>query len=122
MIMISTSPDFISEAQLDFLNLLGYQYLQHGRLHHALLIYELILELDPGNSQLIFAASYAAIRCNDPEKALLFLDSLSFLYSDSAIGWLLRGKALAKLQRFSEAERAMRLFVIRRQRPQLHEQ
>lgn len=106
--------EILLPRQLDFLNLLGYQHLQHGNAHRAMVIFDAMHAVTPGNTKLLLSLAYACLQAGDPERALTVLEELPKKDGDHALAWLIKGKALLQTGRVAESARAMRLFIRKR--------
>lgn len=109
-VVISHPPRTQEEAHIDLLRVIGFLMLAHGRPERAILVYDVLHLLAPGDEQVALALGYALIQCGRPSDALDLMESLSLTFQDRAVLNLLRGQALAKVGRGIEAARAMRAF------------
>jgi Flp pilus assembly protein TadD len=100
--------------QLDLLNLLGYQHLQHGNAHRAVVIFDALHALTPGNTKVILSLAYACLQAGEPDKALNVMEDLPKSDVHDALACLIKGKALLQTGRVAESARAMRLFIQKR--------
>lgn len=100
--------------QFELLNLLGYHHLQHGNPDRALIIFDAMNVLRPGDLKVIFSLARACIDCKQPEQALKVLDSLTAQDSDDPLAWFLRGQALMQTGETAESAKAMGFFIQKR--------
>ena len=111
---IAQDVDNFLPRQLDLLNLLGYQHLQHGNADRAVVIFDAMHALSPGNTKVILSLAYASLQAGEADKALKVIDDLSSADADHALAWLIKGKALLQTGRVAESARAMRLYIRKR--------
>lgn len=113
--------------QVDVLKVIGFLQLQHGEPADAVVLFDALRALFPGDQKIALSLALAWLRAGDPRAALAILDDASNAFGpDSYHGpalqtgtldpchHLLRGQALAALGRMAEAARAMRLFIRQR--------
>ncbi len=83
-----------------------------GENHKAALAhFEAALAADPANHEAMFQAGSLGIRAGDPHRALALLAQLVEREPDSSEAWNNYGSALAELERFEAAERAIRKAI-----------
>ena len=105
----------LEAAQREVLELLGFVFLQNARPEKAEAIYAALLALEPRNPRYALSLACAQVRGGKCEPALGQLDKMLERGDISAPVHLLRGQALAKLGRDSEAQRALKAYIAARQ-------
>ncbi len=101
----------MNSEQRDLLHILGYFYLQHGKADKAETIFAALSALAPRDTRFAQGLACAQIRSGKAEPALEILDRLLDQGEIGAMVHLLRGQALAQLNRTSEASRAMQAYM-----------
>ena len=101
--------------QREVLELLGYVFLQNARPEKAETVYAALLALEPRNARYALSLACAQVRNGKYEPALGQLDRMLERGDISAPVHLLRGQALAKLDRHPEAARALQAYLAARQ-------
>lgn len=107
-------PNDFPPEQLDLLRVLGYHHLQNGSSVRAAQIFEALQALHPEDAGISLSLACALLRSEQPDRAMLVLESISGSQADSPLAWLLRGQVLTRNGRMAEAAHAMRLFIHRR--------
>ena len=102
-------------SQRELLELLGFVFLRNARPEKAETLYAALAALEPRNPRHALSLACAQVRCGKPEAALAGLDRMLERGEISAPVHLLRGQALARLQRLPEAERALRAYIAARE-------
>ena len=101
--------------QRELLELLGFVFLQNARPEKAEAVYAALAALEPRNTRHVLTLALSQVRGGRNEAALERLDRLLEAGDISAAVHLLRGRALARLGRGPEAERALRAYVAARE-------
>jgi predicted Zn-dependent protease len=100
-----------SQAHRDMLQLLGHVHLHNGHPQKAAVIFEVLTELLPQQSQLKLCLARALLLAGDELNALRTLQNFPEEAGNQAVCWLMRGQALSRLGRVAEAAGAMRMFI-----------
>lgn len=95
----------------DFLQLLGFVYLQNARPDKAAVVLAALDTLDPGQTRVMLALALAQIRSNKPLRALQTLDQLAMAGGAGSAFHLLRAQALGAADRGDEAATAMTTYL-----------
>lgn len=99
------------DARIEFMDLLGYIYLQHGLPDKAAVLLTARNVLQPGNAQTLLTLAVAQVRSEKPNKALETLEQLAMQGGMDANFHLVRAQALQLLGKMDEAHAAMRTHV-----------
>ena len=99
------------DARIEFMDLLGYIYLQHGLPDKAAVLLTARNVLQPGNAQTLLTLAVAQVRSEKPNKALETLEQLAMQGGMDANFHLVRAQALQLLGRMDEAQAAMRTHI-----------
>lgn len=105
----STAPP--PDVRMEFMDLLGYIYLQHGLPDKAAVLLTARDLLQPGDPATLLRLAVAQVRSDKPNKALETLERLAMLGAMDAHFHLVRAQALQMLGRTPEAQTAMRAHV-----------
>lgn len=100
----------MERRQRDFLWLLAYFYLFHGRPAKAAALYAVLDVLEPGNPVVMKSLAAALLESGQHERSLAVLDRLSALGEDDDSALLLRARALAAGGHADEAVDAVNRF------------
>ena len=92
----------------DYLSLLGYLLLRHGKTSRAISILEALLALQPGNLWARRTLAYAFLEDGRHEQCLQELDLVAASGTTEASDQLLRSRALWALNRQQEAREIIR--------------
>lgn len=95
----------------DFLQLLGFVYLQNARPDKAAVVLAALDAMEPGQPRVLLALALAQIRSNKPVRALQALDQLAMAGGADAAFHLLRAQALGAADRGDEAAIAMATYL-----------
>ena len=95
----------------DFLQLLGFVYLQNARPDKAAVVLAALDAMEPGQPRVLLALALAQIRSNKPMRALQALDQLAMAGGADAAFHLLRAQALGAADRGDEAAIAMATYL-----------
>lgn len=95
----------------DFLQLLGYVYLQNARPDKAAVLLAALEVMEPGQTRVLLALALAHIRSNKPLRALETLDRLAMAGGADSAFHLLRAQALSAAERGDEAAVAMDTYL-----------
>ena len=99
----------MGESHKDFLSVLGYCFLQHGRFGDARTVFEALALLFPDDIRSRASLAYVQLRLNQPGLALDATDALLRLPLDArdrGFVRVIRGRALLALGRLDEARLA----------------
>ena len=98
----------------EFLQLLAYQFLCHGKLEKASTVISVLKALYPNDSHVLITDSYVQSKQGNPEKALHSAES-ALRASDrgktKTFAHFLKGKALWKLGKKEDAESNLNYFL-----------
>lgn len=100
--------DNVNPAVHDYLSLLGYLFLRHGKTLRAITMFEALIVLRPGDHQAHRSLAYAFLVVGDHQRSLDELDRASSLGPANAHDQLLRIRALWGLERHAEARNMIR--------------
>lgn len=100
-----------TRAHIEFMDLLGYIYLQHGLPDKAAVLMTARDILQPGDARCLLTLAVAQVRSAKPNKALETLERLAMQGGMDARFHLVRAQALHALGRAQEAASAMRAHV-----------
>lgn len=100
-----------SQACIEFMDLLGYIYLQHGLPDKAAVLLAARDVVQPGHRRTLLTLAVAQLRSEKPNKALETLERLAMHGGIDANFHLVRAQALQVLGRTQEASAAMRAHV-----------
>lgn len=101
----------VNDARIEFMDLLGYIYLQHGLPDKAAVLLAARNVLQPGNAQTLLTLAVAQVRSEKPNKALETLEQLAMQGGMDAYFHLVRAQALQMSGRTEEASTAMRAHI-----------
>lgn len=104
-------PEGASHKEVEFMDLLAYIYLQHGRPDKAavlLIARNLVVADDP---RVLLSLALAQVRAAKPTQALQTLERLALLGAMDATFHLVRAQALQALEQSAEAASAMRAHL-----------
>jgi len=99
----------------DFLAILGYFNLQHGRPAKAAALFALLDVVTPGDPLIMKSLAAALVDAGQHEKALSVLDRLVSLGEETPAVHLLRAKALAAAGRTAQSQQAIEKYLAARQ-------
>lgn len=101
----------MASSEKEFLQLLGYVYLQNARPDKAAVLLAALDAIEPGQSRVLLALALAQIRSNKPLRALETLDRLAMAGGAGSAFHLLRAQALGAAERGDEAGVAMATYL-----------
>ena len=101
----------MAHLEKDFLQLLGFVYLQNARPDKAAVVLAALNAIAPGKTQVLLALALSQIRINKPVRALQTLDQLAMAGGADAAFHLLRAQALGAADRGDEAAAAMATYL-----------
>lgn len=108
------TPAALAHASLEFMDLLGYIYLQHQQPGKAAVLLAARDTLAPGDAATLLRLALAQLRSGKAARALDTLDRRALLGALDAPFHLVRAQALQALERPAEAASAMRAYVAQR--------
>ena len=100
-----------SRQEVEFMDLLAYIYLRHGRPDKAAVLLNARNLLVPDDPRALLSLALAQVRAAKPTKALQTLERLAMLGAMSASFHLVRAQALQALEQSAEAASAMRAYL-----------
>ena len=101
----------MAHLEKDFLQLLGFVYLQNARPDKAAVVLAALDAIAPGQTRVLLALALAQIRSNKPLRALQTLDQLAMAGGADATFHLLRAQALGAADKDDEAAAAMATYL-----------
>ena len=101
----------VTSFERDFLQLLGFIFLQNARPDKAAVVLAALDLLQPGQSRVLLALALAQLRSNKPVRALETLDRLAMAGGADSAFHLLRAQALGAADRSEEATVAMNTYL-----------
>lgn len=104
---MASSKSYIQDHHKDYLSVLAYIYLENNQPEKAIKIYTALWYLFPESKEIAFYLSYLHLRIREYETALFYADQY-LSRKKTALGSLLKGQALFKLDRPLEARDAIR--------------
>jgi len=93
----------VNPTTLEYLSMLAYVLLRHGKTSRAIAILEALLTLQPGNSRARRSLAYAFLATGEHQKSLRELDHVTLAGAAGPHDLLLRIRALWGLDRQDEA-------------------
>lgn len=108
---LPAAPEGASHKEVEFMDLLAYIYLQHGRPDKAAVLLIARNLLVPDDPRVLLSLALAQVRAAKPTQALQTLERLALLGAMDASFHLVRAQALQALEQSAEAASAMRAYL-----------
>lgn len=112
-----TPASALAACPADLMRLLGYVYLQHGQPSRAMVMFDALHALDPGDPLAARSLALARLRCGQPDAALATLHELLDQGDNHAATHVLRAQALLATGQVTASALAMRAYVAARAVP-----
>jgi tetratricopeptide (TPR) repeat protein len=101
----------INEKHKDFLSILAYIYLKNNKFEKAIAVYKALWHLFPDSDRLTLCLGYLYLATHQYETALFYAETFLADNQEIGLGHLLKGRALYKLGKHFEAQKAIQQFL-----------